>query len=145
MGRKGDSPHLCVAPEGPFRQMGLSPFRHAGPPDTEGGDQSPHSKGQVRIFIRDDGPGLKPEERRHVFDPFYSARQAGRGIGLGLLEGLADHHEPRRPHRGLQRTRPRRYVHHHAHDCRRRQFQEAGGFFGNRVLPTRRVTPIRSK
>jgi signal transduction histidine kinase len=39
---------------------------------------------EVRILIRDDGPGLKPEERRHVFDPFYSARQAGRGLGLGL-------------------------------------------------------------
>ena len=84
-GGKGDCPHLCVAPEGPFRQMGTVPFSATlGPPDTEGGDQSPHSKGQVRIFIRDNGPGLKPEERRHVFDPFYSARQAGRGIGLGL-------------------------------------------------------------
>jgi signal transduction histidine kinase len=40
--------------------------------------------GQVRIRISDDGPGLKPEEREHLFDPFYSARQAGRGLGLGL-------------------------------------------------------------
>jgi signal transduction histidine kinase len=39
---------------------------------------------EVKIRIRDNGPGLKPEERRHVFDPFYSARQAGRGLGLGL-------------------------------------------------------------
>ena len=38
----------------------------------------------MKISIQDDGPGLKPEERRHVFDPFYSARQAGRGLGLGL-------------------------------------------------------------
>lgn len=39
---------------------------------------------ELRIRIHDDGPGLKPEERRHIFDPFYSARQAGRGLGLGL-------------------------------------------------------------
>jgi signal transduction histidine kinase len=39
---------------------------------------------QALIRIRDDGPGLKPEERQHIFDPFYSARQAGRGLGLGL-------------------------------------------------------------
>ena len=39
---------------------------------------------EVRVHVRDDGPGLQPEERRHVFDPFYSARQAGRGLGLGL-------------------------------------------------------------
>ena len=38
----------------------------------------------LAIRIRDDGPGIKPEERRHLFDPFYSARQAGRGLGLGL-------------------------------------------------------------
>ena len=38
----------------------------------------------VRIRITDDGPGIAPEERRHLFDPFYSARQAGRGLGLGL-------------------------------------------------------------
>jgi signal transduction histidine kinase len=44
----------------------------------------PHCDDEVRIQIRDDGPGLKPEERRHIFDPFYSARQAGRGLGLGL-------------------------------------------------------------
>jgi signal transduction histidine kinase len=38
----------------------------------------------VQIRISDDGPGIAPEERRHLFDPFYSARQAGRGLGLGL-------------------------------------------------------------
>jgi signal transduction histidine kinase len=38
----------------------------------------------VRIRVIDDGPGVLPEHRRHLFDPFYSARQAGRGLGLGL-------------------------------------------------------------
>ena len=38
----------------------------------------------VTICVRDDGPGITPEERQHIFDPFYSARQAGRGLGLGL-------------------------------------------------------------
>lgn len=36
------------------------------------------------IRVSDDGPGFAPEVRRHIFDPFYSARQAGRGLGLGL-------------------------------------------------------------
>jgi hypothetical protein len=40
--------------------------------------------GQVEIRVADDGPGITPEERRHLFDPYYSARQAGRGLGLGL-------------------------------------------------------------
>jgi signal transduction histidine kinase len=38
----------------------------------------------VEVRVGDDGPGMTPEQRRHAFDPFYSARQAGRGLGLGL-------------------------------------------------------------
>ncbi len=38
----------------------------------------------VAIRVTDDGPGMTAEERRHAFDPYYSARQAGRGLGLGL-------------------------------------------------------------
>lgn len=38
----------------------------------------------VQIQVTDDGPGILPEHRRHIFDPFFSARQAGRGLGLGL-------------------------------------------------------------
>ncbi len=43
------------------------------------------SKGnEVIIDVTDDGPGITPEQRRHIFDPFFSARQAGRGLGMGL-------------------------------------------------------------
>jgi len=42
------------------------------------------SGGSVVIQISNDGPAISPAERRHLFDPFYSARQAGRGLGLGL-------------------------------------------------------------
>ena len=40
--------------------------------------------GHVEIRVADDGPGILPEHRRHLFDPFYSSRQAGRGLGFGL-------------------------------------------------------------
>jgi signal transduction histidine kinase len=39
---------------------------------------------QVEIRFSDDGPGILPEHRPHLFEPFYSARQAGRGLGMGL-------------------------------------------------------------
>jgi len=36
------------------------------------------------LSIQDDGPGLSVESREHLFDPFFSGRQAGRGLGFGL-------------------------------------------------------------
>ena len=36
------------------------------------------------ISVTDDGPGIPPEIRDHLFDPFYSGRPAGRGLGFGL-------------------------------------------------------------
>ncbi|HEY7135516.1 MAG TPA: HAMP domain-containing sensor histidine kinase [Acidimicrobiia bacterium] len=44
--------------------------------------------GQVVIRVRDDGPGLSPEDVPHVFDRLYTSRTvAGRKVGTGL--GLA--------------------------------------------------------
>ena len=34
--------------------------------------------------MEDSGPGLTLEVAEHAFDPFYCARSAGRGRGLGL-------------------------------------------------------------
>jgi signal transduction histidine kinase len=36
------------------------------------------------ITVRDRGPGLSEIDRERLFDPFYSGRQAGRGLGFGL-------------------------------------------------------------
>lgn len=36
------------------------------------------------ITQTDDGPGISGEVREHLFDPFYSGRPAGRGLGFGL-------------------------------------------------------------
>jgi signal transduction histidine kinase len=38
----------------------------------------------VRISVADDGPGFAPEQLEHACDPFYSGREAGRGLGFGL-------------------------------------------------------------
>ena len=39
----------------------------------------------VELSVVDDGPGLVSDEvRRHLFNPFYSGRSAGRGLGFGL-------------------------------------------------------------
>lgn len=40
----------------------------------------------IRMTIRDNGPGLSPDARAHLFDPFFSGREAGRGLGFGLTK-----------------------------------------------------------
>ncbi len=39
---------------------------------------------RVTVLVRDSGPGLSAEARRHAFDPYFSGREAGRGLGVGL-------------------------------------------------------------
>jgi signal transduction histidine kinase len=39
---------------------------------------------EVELRVSDTGTGIQPEHRRHIFDPFFSSRQAGRGLGMGL-------------------------------------------------------------
>lgn len=43
-------------------------------------------EGDVLISVSDCGPSLSEVERRHLFDPFFSGRQAGRGLGFGLTK-----------------------------------------------------------
>lgn len=40
--------------------------------------------GQVVMAFRDNGPGIAPEDLEHVFDPFFTRREVGEGMGLGL-------------------------------------------------------------
>jgi len=45
------------------------------------------ANGSISLVVADDGPGIMPEDRQHVFERFYrgtSGVRAGRGTGLGL-------------------------------------------------------------
>jgi signal transduction histidine kinase len=48
--------------------------------------------GRVTIAIRDCGVGIAPEEMTHIFDPYFTTRRAGTGLGLpiakNIIEGL---------------------------------------------------------
>lgn len=46
--------------------------------------ESSESRAMTQIHIADTGPGIPENVRRHLFDPFYSGREAGRGLGFGL-------------------------------------------------------------
>lgn len=64
---------------------------------------------QVQVIVEDNGPGPDPAWQEHLFDPFFSGRQAGRGRGLGLSKvwRIAELHAgritwQRTPHRTTQ-------------------------------------------
>jgi len=38
------------------------------------------------VSVTDNGPGLSDKDRVHLFDPYYSGREAGRGLGFGLCK-----------------------------------------------------------
>lgn len=42
----------------------------------------------IEITVTDPGPGLPPELRDHVFEPFVSGKQNGQGLGLALVRKL---------------------------------------------------------
>ena len=39
---------------------------------------------RVHFVVSDSGPGVADLARQHAFDPYFSGREAGRGLGLGL-------------------------------------------------------------
>ncbi len=48
----------------------------------------------VTVTFTDEGEGIAPEVLKHVFDPFYTTKDAGRGTGLGLsvAYGIIEEH-----------------------------------------------------
>ena len=53
-----------------------------------------HTAGRAVLEVADDGPGIAPEVREHLFEPFFTQRRQGRGSGLGLavVYGIASAH-----------------------------------------------------
>ncbi len=47
---------------------------------------------KVRIEVSDDGPGISDEDKTRLFEPYFSTKKAGMGLGLTIVSSIiADH------------------------------------------------------
>ena len=46
----------------------------------------------ARVTFRDEGPGIPPEKREKIFEPFYTEKQQGTGLGLSIASRIVEAH-----------------------------------------------------
>jgi signal transduction histidine kinase len=46
----------------------------------------------VRIVVKDNGPGLTPEQRYNIFEPFYTTKTQGTGLGMAIAKRIVEAH-----------------------------------------------------
>ncbi|MBT6180070.1 MAG: PAS domain-containing protein [Deltaproteobacteria bacterium] len=89
------TPPMTRADPGQIRQALLNVVRNSMEAMNTGGTIRVVSELQGStcvIHLLDDGPGIPENLRHRIFEPFYSTKQAGTGLGLSLTQQiLADH------------------------------------------------------
>lgn len=48
--------------------------------------------GAIRVAVRDNGPGLNPEQRQRIFEPFYTTKSQGTGLGMAIALRIVEAH-----------------------------------------------------
>jgi two-component system, NtrC family, sensor histidine kinase PilS len=81
----------------------LNALQHSGEGDTvtvdiapvDGKDLPPGAtfRRAARLRVRDQGPGIRPQDAARVFDPFFTTRDGGGGLGLALVHRAIEAHE----------------------------------------------------
>ena len=47
---------------------------------------------KLRLAIRDNGPGLNAEQRQRIFEPFYTTKTRGTGLGMAIASRIMEAH-----------------------------------------------------
>lgn len=52
-----------------------------------------HDSNKVIIAVQDNGPGIKTDLAKQIFEPFFTTKQAGTGLGLAVVQAIAQAHQ----------------------------------------------------
>jgi signal transduction histidine kinase len=63
-----------------------------GPRELQVSIEAVPSEGGVRVGVRDTGPGLSPESLSRLFEPFYTTKPEGMGMGLSICRSIIEAH-----------------------------------------------------
>jgi signal transduction histidine kinase len=50
------------------------------------------AENEIAVSIADGGPGIAPADAEHIFDPFYSSKKGGLGVGLSICRAIVEAH-----------------------------------------------------
>lgn len=92
--QRGDIPRLSVDPE-LLKTCILNIILNAFQSMPEGGNlaiSAKTSEGNVRIILQDSGIGVSKENLPKLFDPFFSTKSKGLGLGLAMTKRVAEEH-----------------------------------------------------
>jgi signal transduction histidine kinase len=100
-------PMVCLADPGHIRQALLNIVRNSKEALPQGGHLHIHTHNdpqEWRIELEDNGPGVPQDVLPRVFEPFYSTKPQGTGLGLSLTQHIMQEHQgfiellPNKPH-----------------------------------------------
>ncbi len=58
-------------------------------------EELPLGDGLVEIWVQDDGPGVPVDEAAEIFEPFYTSKRGGTGLGLAVVQRIVESHDGR--------------------------------------------------
>ena len=72
------------------KRLVLNLLRNASQAGQKVGVRAEWLEGEVRISVRDDGPGVDPSVRDRIFEPFVTDKAQGAGLGLAIVRRVAE-------------------------------------------------------